>query len=166
MGRDHTIYALETGYVKFYKDPSRHPDRRYIGVAFSKEDKLPSPKNAPSKRRLGMIAVPRREDDVEIAIETALESGQSLEEPMKVKLVASSTSAATLRPGYMYRESNWEIGRAAEKAGIRVKEWKRKDRWTAWKKKLLKIQRIAQMKELKNRRKSKAKAGKKVARIA
>ena len=40
----------------------------------------------------------------------------------------------TLRPGYMYRESNWEIGRAAERAGVKVKEFKPRDRWTAWKK--------------------------------
>lgn len=42
----------------------------------------------------------------------------------------------TLKPGYMYRESNWEIGRAAERAGVSVREFKPRDRWTAWKKKI------------------------------
>ncbi len=35
---------------------------------------------------------------------------------------------------YMYRESNWEIGRAAERAGVKVKEFKPRDRWEAWRK--------------------------------
>lgn len=39
-----------------------------------------------------------------------------------------------LRPGYMYREANWEIGRAAERAKVKVKEYKSKDRWAAWRK--------------------------------
>jgi large subunit ribosomal protein L27 len=40
----------------------------------------------------------------------------------------------TLRPGYMYREANWEIGRAAERAKIEVREFKPRDRWAAWRK--------------------------------
>jgi len=40
----------------------------------------------------------------------------------------------TLRPGYMYREANWEIGRAAERAGVKVKEFKPGDRFAAWRK--------------------------------
>ena len=39
-----------------------------------------------------------------------------------------------IRPGYMYRESNWQIGRTAEKAGVKVKPFKPGDRWTAWRK--------------------------------
>lgn len=39
-----------------------------------------------------------------------------------------------LRPGYMYREANWEIGRAAERAKVKVREFKPRDRWTAWRK--------------------------------
>lgn len=37
-----------------------------------------------------------------------------------------------LRPGYMYREGNWEIGRVAERANVKVREYERKDRWAAW----------------------------------
>lgn len=66
-----------------------------------------------------------------------------------------------LRPGYMYREGNWEIGRAAEYAGIKVEEWNRKDRWGAWRKKLERIKRVAQMRELKNKRKGGKKKAKK-----
>ena len=39
-----------------------------------------------------------------------------------------------LRPGYMYREGNWETGRAAERAKVKIKEFKPRDRWTAWRK--------------------------------
>jgi hypothetical protein len=39
-----------------------------------------------------------------------------------------------LRPGYMYREANWEIGRAAERAKVKVRAFKPGDRFTAWRK--------------------------------
>lgn len=136
--------------MKFYKDPARHPDKQYIGVAFTREDKLPSPRNAPIKRRLNMVPVPRQ---IQNEIEPGMVELDDSDTAMKVKLVTSKAASPPLRPGYMYRESNWEIGRAAEKAGIKVNEWSRKDRWTAWRKKLEKIKRVAQMKELKNRKK-------------
>lgn len=40
----------------------------------------------------------------------------------------------TIRPGYMYREANWQIGRAAERAKVKVQPFKPRDRWTAWRK--------------------------------
>jgi hypothetical protein len=43
MGRDHTIFAQETGYVKYYTDPEKHPKRKYIGVVFE-GDVLPAEK--------------------------------------------------------------------------------------------------------------------------
>ncbi len=39
-----------------------------------------------------------------------------------------------LRPGYMYREANWEIGRAAERAKVKVRAFKPGDRFAAWRK--------------------------------
>jgi large subunit ribosomal protein L27 len=57
FGRDHCIFAMETGYVRYYRDPLKHPDRQYIGVALNKNDTLPYPRNATRKRRLGMVAV-------------------------------------------------------------------------------------------------------------
>ncbi|KAK3325044.1 ribosomal L27 protein-domain-containing protein [Apodospora peruviana] len=59
IGRDHTIHAAVTGYVKYYRDPQRHPKRQYIGVVFNKDDKLPYPIGAPRKRKLCMVAQPR-----------------------------------------------------------------------------------------------------------
>lgn len=40
----------------------------------------------------------------------------------------------TIGKGYMYREANWEIGRAAERAAVKVKAFKPRDRWAAWRK--------------------------------
>lgn len=48
------------GYVKYYRDPLRHPTRQYIGVTFNREDKLPYPPNAARRRRLGLIATTRK----------------------------------------------------------------------------------------------------------
>ena len=38
------------------------------------------------------------------------------------------------RANYSYREANWEIGRAAEYAGVQVKKYDRNDRFAAWRK--------------------------------
>ena len=61
MGRDHTIHAAVAGYVKYYRDPQRHPKRQYIGVVFNRDDKLPYPVGALRKRKLGLLATPRQE---------------------------------------------------------------------------------------------------------
>jgi large subunit ribosomal protein L27 len=154
MGRDHTIYATESGYVKYYKDPERHPKRQYIGVVFERSQVLPLPRNAMRRRRLGMVA-----QKMELFSETApspisfkaeavetLEAGEVADAAatLNVKVKGPSPKIKerkgeegrdlTLRPGYMYREANWQIGRAAERAGIQVRKFKPRDRWTAWKK--------------------------------
>lgn len=41
MGRDHTLYAMVPGYVRFYKIPGSRKDRKYIGVVLNKGEKLP-----------------------------------------------------------------------------------------------------------------------------
>lgn len=60
-GRDHTIHAAIAGYVKYYRDPLRHPKRQYIGIVYNKTDVLPTPVGAPRKRKLNLVAVPRRD---------------------------------------------------------------------------------------------------------
>ncbi|KAK2756490.1 54S ribosomal protein L2 mitochondrial [Arachnomyces sp. PD_36] len=168
MGKDHTIYATETGYVKYYIDPERHPDRKYIGVAFNREDRLPTPRNAVTRRRLGMVAIPRTTFNAvdRVALGQTASAGEGAGVGPAVKRIIPNKAVKgrrgvkrnlPLRPGYMYREANWEIGRAAEVAGIKTEEWNRKDRWGAWRKKLERIKRVAQMRELKNKRKGKKK---------
>ena len=156
MGRDHTIYATQAGYVRYYLDPERHPDRRYIGVVFEKDGKLPHPRNAPSRRRLNMVSVPRTEP---VAFQSDLvaridENGTQVGSVEAI----NAESGPQLRPGYMYREANWVIGRAAEKAGITAKVYDRKNRWLAWRKRQASAERAAQMKSLKCKKKASKKS--------
>ena len=150
MGRDHTIYATESGYVKYYKDPERHPKRQYIGVVYERNQVLPLPRNSMRRRRLGLAAsqmefsTMTEGPDVEQtqkATELQTEDGtvqQQVPTPAPTPKIQERKGeegrVLTLRPGYMYREANWEIGRAAERAKIQVREFKPRDRWTAWRK--------------------------------
>lgn len=52
IGIDHTIYAVEPGYVRFYHDPF-HPLRKYVGVSLKKDLNLPTPHFSPRVRRFG-----------------------------------------------------------------------------------------------------------------
>ena len=159
MGRDHTIYATEAGYVRYYLDPHKHPDRKFIGIVFDKDGKLPRPRNAPTARKLNKILAPRREDkfapasDLITAGQPAATGGGFPAE--------DAASGPQLRPGYMYREANWQIGRAAEKAGIITKPFNRKNRWVAWRKRQAKRERGAQMRSLRGKNQSKKKKAKK-----
>lgn len=56
--------------------------------------------------------------------------------------------ALALRPGGMYRMSNWEIGRAAEREGINVRSFKPRDRWVAWRKAEIRKKAIAEKRSL------------------
>ncbi|CAO1637221.1 unnamed protein product [Sympodiomycopsis kandeliae] len=83
MGRDHTLYALKAGYVRFYQpspEPTEivssststilpkvlsrtpHPSskhhrtgRRYIGIVFDQETQLPQPWGSANQRRLEKV---------------------------------------------------------------------------------------------------------------
>lgn len=154
MGRDHTIYSLQTGYVKYYKDPLRHPKRKYIGVVFEREQSLPTPLNAARRRRLSMVAVPRDDapstsSEVDALVDAA---GQGVSEGLAAapnsKLGPAQQKAARrlkasgrlpseqleLRHDYSYRESNYDIGRAAERAGVPPTYYKPNNRFVAWRK--------------------------------
>ncbi|EPS93321.1 hypothetical protein FOMPIDRAFT_1026575 [Fomitopsis schrenkii] len=41
MGRDHTLFALVPGYVRFYKEARMRGERKYVGVVLKKGEKLP-----------------------------------------------------------------------------------------------------------------------------
>lgn len=56
-----------------------------------------------------------------------------------------------LRPGYMYREANWEIGRAAERAKVKVRAFKPGDRFTAWRKTVARKARNAERRGLRKK---------------
>ncbi|KAF6824793.1 50S ribosomal protein L27 [Colletotrichum plurivorum] len=133
MGRDHTIHAMATGYVKYYRDPARHPDRKYIGVVFNKEDTLPYPANAQRKRRLNMSVHP---------ISKPVETPEISASGIPTQIVRPAVQAQKGRPAqperllrlrddYSYREDNWRIGRLVKlrlpgmsrKAKMRHRRW-------------------------------------------
>ncbi|OLL23754.1 54S ribosomal protein L2, mitochondrial [Neolecta irregularis DAH-3] len=56
MGRDHTLFALQPGYVQYYQHPTR-PKKKMIGIVFDKSYKLPRKAGEPRARRLGLNLV-------------------------------------------------------------------------------------------------------------
>lgn len=140
LGRDHTIHAGVAGYVKYYRDPLRHPTRQYIGVAFNREDKLPYPRHAVRKRKLGMVAVPRKEGapadllsasglprrvvrdayyDLPAETSKKTRKAKKAKEPQGLALVTRRwqerrrTRVLHLNSNYSYAEGNAAIGRLA-----------------------------------------------------
>lgn len=158
MGRDHTIYATQPGYVKYYRDPLKHPKRQYIGVVFERSQTLPQALNAVRRRRLGMLAYQMPDvsetevvADLVTGQDTGLSgnAGQGKGQPSTIREAPKETRAKvlgknakgevvkvmpTLRPGYQYRQANWQIGRAAERANIKVEPFTPGDRFAAWRK--------------------------------
>ena len=170
MGKDHTIFATVSGYVRYYRDPLRHPERRFIGVALEREGPgsvLPRPQNAATRRRLGMYAAPLK-PSAGLGDASWLESHMSANSKMATSIVQSSETGGTnlkvapprgkaARPKYSLRwESNWSIGRTAERKGIKVREYDPKDRWLAWRKRNQRSKRTLVIKAVKASRMSKA----------
>ncbi|KAL2891059.1 54S ribosomal protein L2, mitochondrial [Ceratocystis lukuohia] len=121
MGRDHTIHAAVSGYVKYYRDPVRHPDRKYIGVVFNKEDTLPYPMHAERKRRLGMAPVAKE------VIEAKPEMSSSGIPNTVVRAhphKPEQSQVLKLQDDYTYRESAWAIGRLVKTTDLQLKRFK------------------------------------------
>lgn len=155
FGRDHCIFATESGYVRYYRDPSLHPDRQYIGVALDKEDKLPYPQNAARRRRLGFVAVRNEPKPKTIEGQVVVADLQANE--TNITSTARDNNTLTMGKGYVYRQSNWEIGRAAERANVQVKEFVPGDRWTAWRRSQARRKLNEERKKLRNAGKKSAK---------
>ncbi|KAL9091336.1 MAG: hypothetical protein Q9165_004970 [Trypethelium subeluteriae] len=165
MGRDHTIFALEPGYVKYYRNPDLHPKRRYIGVVLHRNDVLPRPPNAARRRRLGMIAVPRTEpetttspepeSDVPAGIPSLLPALEAVSSGTATDPSLRKTSTyAALQPREHYRAANWEIGRAPDRAAesgtgperqrVSPHKFVKKDRFAALKARKVRAAKIAE----------------------
>lgn len=70
IGKDHTIYALQPGYVRFYTDPA-HPKRRFVGVVLYQEDSLPYSPDEPRRRRFDLVDLVAWEADRAMEIKEA-----------------------------------------------------------------------------------------------
>lgn len=51
MGRDHTIFALVPGYVRFYKEPGLRKDRKFVGLVLNRGEKLPRDESTEGRSR-------------------------------------------------------------------------------------------------------------------
>lgn len=162
MGKDHTIYATEYGYVRYYRDPNRHSEKKYIGVSLAREGKnsmLPTPPTAARPRRLNMVVVPRKLDEVEA--EMGLEHFSGSEDKVRPEALRPKEARLTrLGPRYTYRESNYAIGKVIELAREKVHPYRKGDRFLAWRKKAAKVKRVALLRSMKANQKGKAKAKK------
>lgn len=127
-------------------------------MALKREYVLPTPPNAMRRRRLGMVAsvmpsepsiTPSLSEEVEAAkSEVVTEVKKRTKREQKKFERGEEGRVLTLRPGYMYREANWEIGRAAERAKVKVREFKRGDRWVAWRKRAARKEKAMEMRTL------------------
>ncbi|KAF4120657.1 Ribosomal protein L27 [Geosmithia morbida] len=124
MGRDFSIHSMATGYVKYYRDPARHPDRKYIGVTFNKDDVLPYPVHAERRRRLGLTAHATKQAASQPTISP---SGIPFEVTRVEK--GEPDRLLRLRADYSYREDNWRIGRLAKTTAIRTKSFRTRKQW-------------------------------------
>ncbi|KAL9124892.1 MAG: hypothetical protein Q9217_005829 [Psora testacea] len=186
MGRDHTIYAKEKGYVVFYKDKWRgkgyggagrgNDYRKYIGLVFERGESLPRPEGRERARRLGLVKRERREfsteapsevptTEVNVEGEKRPEVGGIVEAQGTMRQQSKETRAKLpqqkqmkMSQGYQFRESNWSIGRAAERANVNVRNYRRGDRFLAWRKLNARKARNAEKRSLSSH---KAKGGKK-----
>ncbi|WBW71132.1 mitochondrial ribosomal protein subunit L27 [Schizosaccharomyces osmophilus] len=59
LGRDFTIFATVSGYVKFFqKQISLRRTRKYVGIVFDRQTSLPRPEEEPTIRRVNKFIVP------------------------------------------------------------------------------------------------------------
>lgn len=139
MGRDHTIFAKEKGYVLYYKDVEKHPDRKYIGIVFERHMTLPRGRNEARRRRLGLVGRPRQigtmagEDLAEVVegAATPMAATETSAKTVVTKTIPPNPTVTnwvppTPKKGYMYRPSNWEIGRMAEKPDVKLSAFRLK----------------------------------------
>ncbi|KAL8905142.1 MAG: hypothetical protein Q9171_006790 [Xanthocarpia ochracea] len=125
-------------------------------------DVLPRPKGERRERRLGLEA---RE------MSTLASGGGSstigdvhvtgTEEAASAPVLRDATKEARakvpemrelgIRPGYMFREANWQIGRAEDKKGKTVRVYQKGDRFLAWRKKKARLAKAAEKRTLRGR---------------
>lgn len=158
--------------MTYYRDPEKHPKRKYIGIVFDRSQTLPQPLHQVRRRKLGMLAyrapqavTAEATGDLQLASppdapNSASEGAATLRdrpnESRDVTIIRGKGKdkhevKLRFRPGqYMYRQANWEIGRAAERsaAAMAVKPFKRGDRFAAWRKRTARAARGAERRAL------------------
>lgn len=146
--------------------------RRYIGVVMERGETLPRGRGEKRVRRLGMearemstlaAAAPTTEntDDV-VAVPATEEDGAPpvlRQETKEARSKVPEMREMGIRPGYMFREANWQIGRAKDDKGKTVRVYQKGDRFLAWRKKKVRLAKAAEKRGLRGRGRKKT-AGK------
>ena len=138
----------------------RRRARKYFGVVFEQDEKLPRVRNAVRSRRLGMDA--RVMDAPMVSAASQMEEGVLLGEasPAAVQNIARNAVPGTkpqltLKAGYQYRESNTEIGRLLDDAAAKMRPFKHNNRWLAWRKRTVRREKATTLRQIKSRKKGK-----------
>jgi len=62
MGRDHTLFALVPGFVRFYSKKHMNGERKYVGLVLNRGEKLPRDESALGRSRyFGLVDVNAQE---------------------------------------------------------------------------------------------------------
>ncbi|KAF9408856.1 54S ribosomal protein L2 mitochondrial [Entomortierella beljakovae] len=86
MGKDHTLYAVESGYVQYYQDPAKDKKfwkRTYVGVALEKDHILPTPVHEPRRRAFRLIDTAEYKHQLEQSRKVALEELATMEKVLQ-----------------------------------------------------------------------------------
>ena len=149
--------------MQYYRDPDLHPKRKYIGVVFERHFTLPQPHNAVRRRKLGMLAYQmpstyseQGTGDLQNLIPSDASSPtttrQLPQDARQTRTIRSRRDGKivetklTLRPGYQWRQANWEIGRQAleSKAATSAERFTPRDRFAAWRKRTARVAKNAE----------------------
>ncbi|KAF4555191.1 putative ribosomal L27 protein [Elsinoe fawcettii] len=172
MGRDHTLYATSPGYVKYYRDPTLHKTRKYIGVTLERHHTLPLLKGVARKRRLGMVAQRMPGAVVEGEEGGWEETGEELEAAGERQgaqtggeggqVVAQTRvegeegkKGPVLQSTWSPRVANYELGKIADRKAKEVRAYNPNDRFLAWRKRKVRIAKNIERRGLKAKRKGK-----------
>lgn len=71
MGRDHTLYAMVPGYVRFYREPRMRKDRKFVGVVLNRGEKLPRDESTLGRSRYFGLANLKELSDSESSLQDA-----------------------------------------------------------------------------------------------
>jgi hypothetical protein len=112
-----------------------------------------------------MYATPIKQQDTD---QTFMEAHLSGNSPATSK-ADTAPSTPPLPPTIIrqgtYREANVSIGRAAERKGVKVREYDRGDRWLAWRRRAARVKVAMEAKAAKGTKKTKGKKSNKGAKI-